>query len=170
MVKENRDSWNGISVLLKKKSKQREKLHPNKIYPDKFYTYDQMYNEEIITDMTERNSCIFVHCNPGTTSTNKEVHFGSIKCCLNKERISNIYSIPNLEEMGFLITYDSMYGLYIFHTKDEEVQFNKNEMGLPYICTKTNRTWPLYRQSERILKASPRKKSPRLNFLVKHRG
>ena len=38
--------------------------------------------------------------------------------------------------MRFLITYDSMDGHYIFHTKDVKVQFNKDEMGLPYIDTR----------------------------------
>ena len=37
--------------------------------------------------------------------------------------------------MGFRITYDSWYGHYIVHTKDGGVQFNKDEMGLPYIDT-----------------------------------
>ena len=58
--------------------------------------------------------------------------------------------------MGFHITYEIMEGHYIVHTKDEEVQFNKDEMSLPYIDRKKNRMWPSYRQSERVLKASSR--------------
>ena len=47
--------------------------------------------------MREGKSCLFGHCNSETTTTNKEVNIGSIKCWINKEGISNIYSIPNLE-------------------------------------------------------------------------
>ena len=36
--------------------------------------------------------------------------------------------------MGFHITYDKGYGNYIVHSK--ELQFNKGEMGLPYIDAK----------------------------------
>ena len=43
--------------------------------------------------------------------------------------------------MGFIITYDSMDGHYIVHTKDGDVQFNKDEMCLTYIETKKYRTY-----------------------------
>ena len=35
--------------------------------------------------------------------------------------------------MGFHITYNSLDGHYIVHTKSGDVQFNKDEMILPYI-------------------------------------
>ena len=35
--------------------------------------------------------------------------------------------------MGFHITYNSLDGHYIVHTKSEDVQFNKDEMILPFI-------------------------------------
>ena len=38
--------------------------------------------------------------------------------------------------MGFHSTYNSRYGHYIVHTKYGGVQFNKYEMGLPYIDAK----------------------------------
>ena len=45
--------------------------------------------------------------------------------------------------MGFLVSYDRRDRHYIFHTKDEKVQLNKDEMGPPYIDAKKTRTWPL---------------------------
>ena len=42
--------------------------------------------------------------------------------------------------MGFDITYDIRDENYIIHTKNEEVQSNKDEMGLPYIDAKKPRT------------------------------
>ena len=71
--------------------------------------------------------------------------------------------------MGYCIVYDSIDGHYIVHTKDGEVQFNKNEMCVLYIDANKNRMWPLYKQSGRALKVSPREKSPRLNYLAKLR-
>ena len=79
---------------------------------------------------------MFVHYNAGTNSTNKKGCFCSIEWWLNKEEIFNIFSIPKLEGMGFCITYDRMDGNYIVHSKDGEVQFNKNKMVLPYIESK----------------------------------
>ena len=69
--------------------------------------------------------------------------------------------------MGYQITNDSMDGHYIVHTKDGEVQFNKDEIGLTYIDEKIPRTYPSYRQSGRFLKATPIKISPRLNLIAK---
>ena len=39
--------------------------------------------------------------------------------------------------MGSHITYDSMDGQYIIHKNDEDIQLNKDKMGLPYIDAKT---------------------------------
>lgn len=38
--------------------------------------------------------------------------------------------------MGFHITYEIQDIHWIVHTKDGEVRFNKDDMGLPYINTK----------------------------------
>ena len=51
--------------------------------------YNQMYNEELLTD-TRKNSWLIGHCNAGTTSTNKKGRFGSIEYWLNMEGIANL--------------------------------------------------------------------------------
>ena len=71
--------------------------------------------------------------------------------------------------MGFGITYDIMDGHSIVHTKDGEVQFNKDEMGIPNIYEKNTRTWLLYKQSANFLEVSQRKKSMWINLLVNPR-
>ena len=84
--------------------------------------------------MRERKIWLFAHnCNSGVTYTNKKRKFGSIECWFNKEGIANIISIPKLEETRFHITYYIRDGRYIVHTKDEEIQSNKEEMGLLYM-------------------------------------
>ena len=95
--------------------------------------YTTIYNKEILPDVREGNIFMFVYCNEWTTSTKNNGNFGSIECCINKVGISNILSIPKLGGMGFRITYDTRDGHYIFHTKDGEVQLNKDKMGIRYI-------------------------------------
>ncbi len=46
--------------------------------------------------------------------------------------IANIISMHELEEM-YCITYDSWAGYYAVHTPKGEVQFYKDEQGLPYL-------------------------------------
>ena len=60
--------------------------------------------------MREGNIGLFVHFNARATSTNKKGCFGSIECWLNKGGVDNISKTPKLEEMGFQITHDRMYG------------------------------------------------------------
>ena len=52
---------------------------------------------------------------------------------MNKEVIANIFIIPNIENMGHRITYDSHGAYYLVKTHDGEVKFHRDEMGLPYI-------------------------------------
>ncbi len=46
--------------------------------------------------------------------------------------IANIFSMQELEKQ-YRITYDSWEGHYIVHTPKGEVNFYKDEQGLPYI-------------------------------------
>ena len=71
-----------------------------------------------------------------TNSNNKKGCSGSIEFWINKEVIANIFSNPKLQKMGSHVTYDIMDGHIIFHTKYEQVQLIKDEMGLPYIDSK----------------------------------
>ena len=93
-------------MLLNQKAKQREKIHPTRIYLDRCSTHDRMYNEELLTYVREGNRWLFGHCNEGTTSTNNKGIYFFIACWINKERISNIVSILKIEDMGFRITFN----------------------------------------------------------------
>ena len=123
-------------MLVNHNPKQHKKLHPTRIYLYICYTYNIMYNEELLVDVIEGNRRIFLHWNSGTTSTNSKGCFGYIKCWINKECIDNIFRIPKIEEMEFRITYEIQDGHYIVHTNNGEFQFNKYEMGPTYIETK----------------------------------
>ena len=69
VVEDNIDLENRISMLVRHKAKQRKKLHPNRIYQDNCFTYNHIYNENLLTDVIKRNSWIFENCNAGTTPT-----------------------------------------------------------------------------------------------------
>ena len=43
-------------MLVNQNNNQHEKIHPNKIYLDNNSTYNQIYNEELLTDVREENS------------------------------------------------------------------------------------------------------------------
>ena len=109
---------------------------------------------------------MFGDCNTRTTPTNKNVHFGSIECWINKEEIANIFSIPKIEEMILHITYNSRDGHYIFHTKDREVQFNNDEMGIPYIDSQKIQDMVFVKTAWEKLKGSPIKRSPQPNLIL----
>ena len=66
--------------------------------------YNEMYNENLLTDVREGNSWLFGYYNAGITSTNKNGRAGYIECWLNKEDFDHIFCNPTLEEMGFHIT------------------------------------------------------------------
>ena len=84
VVEYHKDSKNGIYMLVNHKAKQHKEIHPTRIYLDKFSTYNHMYNEELLIDVREGNTCIFRNCNAGNTSNNRRVSFGSIECWLKK--------------------------------------------------------------------------------------
>jgi len=46
--------------------------------------------------------------------------------------IANIFSMHELKR-SYCIMYDSWEGYYVVHTSKGEVQFHKDEQGLPYI-------------------------------------
>jgi hypothetical protein len=96
-----------------------------------------VFNKDLLTDVTEGKSYMIGHCNAGTTKTNKTGMLGTIKCWYNQDGIANILSIHVLGKLGYHIRYDTVDGRYsVSHKDHEEVKFNKDEMGLPYIEVK----------------------------------
>ena len=118
---------------------------------EKCLMYNHMYNEELLIDAREGGSWLFGYCNAGNTSTKNKVNFGFIECWLNKDGISNIFSIPILEEMMFCITYYSWDVNYIFHAKDGGSN-SKRMKWVYHTLTPKSRTWHSYKPSRRILK------------------
>jgi hypothetical protein len=57
--------------------------------------------------------------------------YGSMNVWYIPDGIANIFSMNELEKKH-CITYDSRDGYYVVHTTSGEVQFHKDENGLPY--------------------------------------
>ena len=45
----------------------------------------------------------------------------------------NRFITPKIKYLGFCITYDSQDVHYIIHTRDEKVQFKRDDTDIPYI-------------------------------------
>ena len=47
--------------------------------------------------------------------------------------MANIFSVINIYNIGYHITYDRRNGYYALHTNNGEVKFQNDEIGIPYI-------------------------------------
>jgi hypothetical protein len=75
---------------------------------------------------------IKINYNAGAVSTNQMGTYGNLKVWYIPDGIANIFSMHELEKK-YRITYDSWKGHYVVHTPKGEVNFHKDEQGLPYI-------------------------------------
>jgi hypothetical protein len=75
---------------------------------------------------------IKINCNLGAVVTNKRGTYRGLKVWHLPDGIANIFLMHELKKL-YCITYNSWKGYYIMHTSNEEVQFNKDEQGLPYL-------------------------------------
>ncbi len=74
---------------------------------------------------------IKINSNAGAEMTSKMGKYGGLKVWYISNFITNIFSMHELEKM-YCITYNSWDGFYMVHTPKGQVQFNKDEEGLPY--------------------------------------
>ncbi len=72
-----------------------------------------------------------INCNSGSMRTIQVGDYQTLKVWYISEEIANIFSINKLEKK-YHITYNSWDGYYNVHTASGEVQFYKDENGLPY--------------------------------------
>jgi hypothetical protein len=75
---------------------------------------------------------IKINCNAGAVSTNQMGTYGNLKVWYIPDGIANIFLMHELKKK-YRITYDSWEEHYIVHTPKGEVNFHKDEQGLPYI-------------------------------------
>jgi hypothetical protein len=75
---------------------------------------------------------IKINCNVGAVSTNQMGTYGNLKVWYIPDGIANIFLMHELKKK-YRITYDSWEGHCVVHMPKGEVNFHKDEQGLPYI-------------------------------------
>ena len=127
-----------------------QKLHPIRIYLYSWYTFNHMYNTEIITGVREVRSWLVGYCNACTKSSNKWEDFGSIECWPNKERLITFLSYQNLKRWGSASPTPYMNDTAFFTLSMGG--FNTPRMKWTYhtMIQKKPSTWPQYKPSEDV--------------------
>jgi hypothetical protein len=107
-------------------------LPDNRAYLDGCSTVTVFKTNKYLRKIKSVAGGIKINCNAGAVSTNQMGTYGNLKVWYIPDRIANIFSMHELEKK-YLITYDSWEGHYVVHTPKGEVNFHKDEQGLPYI-------------------------------------
>ena len=128
-------------AFLELTKKKASTLNPYFVYLDSCSTYNQVINDNLVTNIRETGKVLKGHCNAGTTSTSKQGDLGSLKMWINGTGIANIISIPVLEKNGFRVSYDTNAEWVIHSPEGKEIIF-KRDTGvcdmMPYIDLREN--------------------------------
>ncbi|KAL7466691.1 hypothetical protein ACHAXS_006989 [Conticribra weissflogii] len=104
-------------------------------------TSRQVVRKEYLEKVHKVNKGLTAYCNAGKTYTNVKGKLGTMDVWLNTMAIANILSFTELEKK-YKITYDTTGtdGQFVVHTPSGEVRFKRNDLGLPYISLKDDKT------------------------------
>ena len=75
-------------------------------------------------------------CNAGTVTTNTKGWYGEFKVWLNERGIANQFSIPVLEDFGYIVSTHTKGDLVLTAPKDNKIVFKRDTgvcKGMPYI-------------------------------------
>ena len=78
-----------------------------KLYLDSCATYNSAFVDWYLDNVHEVDTILKGSCNAGVTTSNTKGLFGVFEMWLNRGRIANLLSIPQLEEDGFKVRYDT---------------------------------------------------------------
>jgi hypothetical protein len=107
-------------------------LPNNRAYLNGCSTVTAFKTDKYLREIKTMPGDIKINCNVGVVSTNQMGTYGNLKVWYIPDGIANIFPMHELEKK-YRITYDSWEGHYIVHTPKGEVNFHKDEQGLPYI-------------------------------------
>jgi hypothetical protein len=107
-------------------------LPDNRAYLDGCSTVTVFKMDKYLREIKTVSGGIKINCNAGAVSTNQMGTYGNLKVWHIPDGITNILSMHELEKKH-RITYDSWERHYVVHTPKGEVNFHKDEQGLPYI-------------------------------------
>jgi hypothetical protein len=107
-------------------------LPNNRAYLDGCSTVTAFKTDKYLHEIKTLPGGIKINCNTGAVPTNQMGTYRNLKVWYIPDGIVNIFSMHKLEKK-YCITYNSWEGHYVVHTPKGEVNFHKDEQGLPYI-------------------------------------
>jgi hypothetical protein len=107
-------------------------LPDNRAYLNGCLTVTAFKMNKYLQEIKTMPGGIKINCNSGAVSINRMGMYRNLKVWYIPDGIANIFSMHELKKQ-YRITYDSWEGHYVVHTPKGEVNFYKDEQGLPYI-------------------------------------
>ena len=108
---------------------KRLKLAPNKLFLDSCATYHSGYVDWLTKNVHEVERYLKGHCNAGVTICREQGYYGVFKMWLNRNGIANLLSIPQLEEDGYVIDYNTRRDGVVTTPQGKSIVF-KRDTGL----------------------------------------
>ena len=90
-------------------------MNPDNIYLELCATYHSACVDWYLNNIQKSRTALHGHCNAGTTLTNEKGYYGSFDMWLNNKGIINLQYIPQQEEYGYIVTYNTQEE-WILHT------------------------------------------------------
>ena len=107
-----------------------------KLYLDSCATYHSTFVDWYLENMHNVSVHLTGHYSTGTTTCNQKGYYGVLKMWLNKNGITNLLSIPQLKQDGFVIDYNTNRNWTVTTPQGKDILFKK-DTGLcevmPYI-------------------------------------
>ena len=108
-------------------NRRRIKLSPFKLYLDSCATYHTMFETLWLENIHKVDRVMQGHCNAGvTTSDTVGELFGLFKVWINGKGIANLLPIPQLEEDGYRVKYDTLGEWEVFTPQGDVIQFERD--------------------------------------------
>ena len=76
-------------------------------YLESYATYHLVFMDWCLDNVTTVKVSLTGHCSAGTTKSTQKGLYGEFEMWLNKQGIANLLSIPQLEEDGYIVDYNT---------------------------------------------------------------
>ena len=113
---EEDEDYDGVAFL-ETSSRKRQTLNPNYAY------LDQVIIKHHVTDVRESKRLLRGQCNVGTSTISKVGNLGQVEMWYNPEGITNILSLPRLEQHGYRVQYDTLTKWEVTTPTGETIMF-----------------------------------------------
>ena len=124
------------SPKAKPRSGRSLKLDDWKLYLDSCATYHSCFADWCLDNVHDVEVYLKGHCNAGVTTCKEQGYYGVFKMWLNRAGIANLLSIPQLENDGYVVDYNTKRDWVVTTPQGKKITF-KRDTGLcdrmPYI-------------------------------------